>query len=722
MSALPDHPATSLRYRPTLAVYVVWLPRSQAGRQLAHALYRHLARDLANPLERAIDLPVLFRSAPYAAGSEAPRPIDLELARRSVVVLLVDTEMVLARNHGWSDYAAEILRRCDPRDSPHRTLPILLGPAAQNLLPGGFAEQGIRIPSEPAGLQEAALLNRVDHELCRLLLAEKAAASRTPPPPVRLFISHAKADGLARAEQLRDYIHRSTTFDAFFDATTIVPAYQFVQQIEDNLADPRAALLVLQTDEYTSRPWCRREVLIAKRQGCPVAVVHSVRQGEERSFPYLGNVRTLRVESTAAPWDDLTCERVLGLALREVLRESYLRHHFSDVLEAQEPLAPWEAELLARPPELLTLLYGRQQGSRGSAAHRITLYPDPPLGEEELEVLSLLEPETVWITPTILPLFRKPARAPQDTAGLPRPLAGITVGLSISISPDLERLGFSESHLRQALLDLARYLLAAGATLSYGGNFRENSYTEALIDLVRAHHRAGDSQWKPIRNYLAWPHFLSVDRDREGLQLQEVEIVRIPEGASLPAPADPPTEQNLFQQALWLTEMRARMTREIDARIILGGTSTGYSGRYPGLAEEALLALAGGKPVFLLGSFGGSTAALIEAARGGEPQELTEGFQLADPAYAARVSYGRRRQLAEGSAEGWPLGGIDYGRLVAFLRERGIDGLGNGLSRDDNERLFATEFVHEMVQLVLKGLGELAARRQPAPAGPAAGA
>ena len=48
-----------------------------------------------------------------------------------------------------------------------------------------------------------------------------------------------------------------------------------------------------------------------------------------------------------------------------------------------------------------------------------------------------------------------------------------------------------------------------------------------------------------------------------------------------------------------------------------------------GLAEEALLALRAGKPVYLIGAFGGCAEAVIEAPRGNKPGALRLDYQFA---------------------------------------------------------------------------------------------
>ena len=57
-----------------------------------------------------------------------------------------------------------------------------------------------------------------------------------------------------------------------------------------------------------------------------------------------------------------------------------------------------------------------------------------------------------------------------------------------------------------------------------------------------------------------------------------------------------------------LTDMRRRIIADSHALICLGGKVEGYSGRYPGVLEEIALSLSEGRPVYLLGGFGGATA------------------------------------------------------------------------------------------------------------------
>ena len=58
-----------------------------------------------------------------------------------------------------------------------------------------------------------------------------------------------------------------------------------------------------------------------------------------------------------------------------------------------------------------------------------------------------------------------------------RKLDGKVIGLSISASPDLELLGLSELHVREAVVRVSELLLSQGAALVYGGHLQAEGYT-----------------------------------------------------------------------------------------------------------------------------------------------------------------------------------------------------------------------------------------------------
>jgi hypothetical protein len=145
--------------------------------------------------------------------------------------------------------------------------------------------------------------------------------------------------------------------------------------------------------------------------------------------------------------------------------------------------------------------------------------------------------------------------------------------------------------------------------------------------------------------------------------------------------------------------MRERLARDNDAQILMGGRLIGCKGKYPGLVEEAYETMKAGKPLFLIGAFGGCTGAVIEAVRGNRPTGLTQTEQCANAAYREVFAYYNEHAPADEER-------IDYEELTDFFNQRGITGLRlrNGLSKDENLRLFTTPHIPEIITLVLRGL------------------
>ena len=281
------------------------------------------------------------------------------------------------------------------------------------------------------------------------------------------------------------------------------------------------------------------------------------------------------------------------------------------------------------------------------------------------------------------------------------PLAGRVLGISISESPDLAALGFSETHFRDALIEFARYMLAAGATIAYGGDLRDGGFTHTLFDLVSTYKGAGGAGANRIRNYLAWPIHLKLTVEQRAELKTSAEIIALPppEVPGIdPAKYLPPSDAaSTYVWLLSLTRMRERIAMDNDAQILMGGRLIGYKGKYPGLVEEAYETMKAGKPLFLIGAFGGCTGAVIEALRGNRPPGLTQKEQCANDSYRDVLAYYNEHAPANEDR-------IDYEKLTDFFNQRGIDGLHNGLSPEENERLFTTAHIPEIIALVLRGL------------------
>ena len=265
------------------------------------------------------------------------------------------------------------------------------------------------------------------------------------------------------------------------------------------------------------------------------------------------------------------------------------------------------------------------------------------------------------------------------------PLSQKAIAIAISDSSDMAALGLAPEHLRDAMAEVARHLLAMGARLVYGGDLRANGFTELLFELVARYRR--DANLGDVRpavvNYLAWP--IVASKPAAELQRLAKELTGLAElhcldrqGSEVELDGLNDAVRPQITDADWadaLTAMRDVLTHASDARVVLGGRVEGYKGRMPGIAEEASTALQAGQPLFLLGGFGGCArdiAALL-------------GLAVQNPAPATWVGQDAFQPF-DGSA------------------------LRNGLTAEENAVLARTVHVDQAVALVLRGLLRLTAR------------
>ena len=256
------------------------------------------------------------------------------------------------------------------------------------------------------------------------------------------------------------------------------------------------------------------------------------------------------------------------------------------------------------------------------------------------------------------------------------------IAISTSESPDLAALGLSDGHLRNATAEIVTHVLACGANLAYGGDLRRSGFTELLFEMVKRYRSEGPAAaGDRVINYMAWPVHIQMTADdlnetaeelaeAAGIVLIGQDGVRIAlEERQELAVCEPDPDE----WSAGLTAMRQLMRDETDARILLGGRVDDYMGCMPGIAEEALLSLQAGQPVFLLGGFGGCA------------RDIAETITLVDP--------------WDGSRSEW------HGRTEFQHFTPGS--LRNGLSVEENCVLARTPYVDQAVTLILRGLNQL---------------
>ncbi|MBA4055724.1 MAG: hypothetical protein C0490_13495 [Marivirga sp.] len=363
-----------------LAIFVLWHPFLKEGLEYAEFIFTELKRDIKDPLARGMNIPVYFRYITPLLK------IPFDTYEFVVVVALVDSGFVLDNN--YSSYIKDI------QGNSRNTLliPVAIDKTAFNLSLGNanFARLYEREN------KKEYLMSVIAHETARHLyrLKEVIDPTSAPPAPLRLFISHAKVDGVDIARQIKAYVEGNLPLKTFFDANDIAIAYDFSKEIERYIE--KAVVVAVHTDLYASREWCRKEILLAKEHNRPIVILNCFNNGESRSFPYMANVLTVHYASVSGPvcGDSSVWSSLITAVLKETVRLRYLELWIFYMSQKRNtPIDP--DSISAYPPELVTVLRKR------SRLNGVFLYPDPPLGTEELDILRQFE-NIRYITPTDL--------------------------------------------------------------------------------------------------------------------------------------------------------------------------------------------------------------------------------------------------------------------------------------------------------------------------------
>lgn len=389
---------SQIYYKSPLTIYVVWHPKNDKGLSYGEMLYNAFCRDMSSPLIRALGIPVLFRYEP-APGSGLPLPIPAEESDNNAIVLLVDEYMF--EDDGWRPYIQALQQQA--LEANTRLFPVALSGYAFSIDDALNKKQFINLVDDhesrdPLKNEKALgdLKSRMLHDLSRMLyrIEEVTEADRQQsPPPVTLFISHAKMDGEVLAAQFRDYIGANLKLNTFFDANDIGDADDFGEAICKNVEN--SAVVVFLTDMYSTREWCLIEVIVAKRNKSPLVVVNNLEHGEKRSFPYLGNVPTLRYRENCFP-------KIIDLALYQVLNNLYLNLKLKKEIALYKLDERYTTYQIQNTPELFNYIDIKRLPPDSKKPMVLVLYPDPPLGKEELSILNDIDEHIEFITPSLI--------------------------------------------------------------------------------------------------------------------------------------------------------------------------------------------------------------------------------------------------------------------------------------------------------------------------------
>lgn len=387
----------ALPTRPFLVVYIAWHPGFAAGPAIAETLYDHFRRKLFENVAGGTGVSLLYRATP-PAGQAAPLPIDFDEGETAAVVTLFDESF--AADAAYLAWLKDTAERAEARGLGTRVFPVAMDAA---LTQSGMVEQAVRWDKwDGAGIvtRSRRLISSLTYQFARML---RAYLERLRHPAdaddalerylkkVQVFLSHSKRDddGERIAKVIRQTLFDGDGLSSFFDVHDIAPGLPFDKVILNQVRV--SAVVAIHTDSFSSREWCRREIIEAKRASVPLVVANCLADRDERGFPYMGNVPVVRMNPARVDRID----DVIGRLLDEVLKDFLWRCRVELVRKA----AGDRVRFLPRPPELISLA----GLDRAAGTPTILVYPDPPLGAEEQRLFEEIAPDvrlrslTEWV-------------------------------------------------------------------------------------------------------------------------------------------------------------------------------------------------------------------------------------------------------------------------------------------------------------------------------------
>lgn len=651
-----------------LAVHFIWHPSAEEkASSTIKRLNEVLFKSDLKSFSRCIDIPFFYYSSENE--SDKPREVERNHAKSNLIFAFIDDRLV--HNSIWKEYVKKL-------NAEKYLIQIFLN---RDVIKNAPIEGRNGIRFETLNFSIKKLVLSMLNEIYRAVVGKDVPTGDKS--SLKLFLSHTKADDFAKkiVDDLRSYIV-NTNMSFFFDVWSIQPGYIVRDEIKKHLKD--ATLLAIETDTYSSRYWCQKEVVWAKQMQRPMLIVNAISRTVDRVFPALSNAPCFRVNPEEDELSKYKIQEILEAALIESIRVEYSKK-LLNYYKKNKWIEENKFEICPVPPDI----YSFTESKRKLVDESVNVcYPEPAIQYDEWCQLKKFGINA------FTPLLKLDDQN--------KSLQNLKVGISISLGNDFvynTNYRIDEKQIIRLSGELVRNLYVRGASVIYGGDFRENSLTEIMLNEIYAiYHQLHKDRKEPkkcvIYNYLA--DVIAISEDIKTLKEDYKDLFIIKGGCDTPKKENNPVDDQV-KWAHSLTRMRRNIVKDSDARILAGGKLCGYKGKMPGVLEEFWLSYKKNKPIYLMGGFGGCVHEICQLIHGKDSRFLQSDWQK-DYNLGYESTQKKLGDLSEN---------IDS--IANEIKKIKIQDLANNanLSIKEYERLMISPFADECFYLINKGLEKL---------------
>ena len=209
-------------------------------------------------------------------GGLARLSINWDEAETTAVVVLADS--ALRGDTAWATYVRELSNNAQTTGLSVRLFPVAMKSGGRELQHDEQALRWDRWEGSKA-VRERGLVSDLTGEFIRMLRHRFRGSESTGAflgdylEKIQVFICHSNHDDDCEpiARSIRDWLHENSAMSSFFDVPDIPAGLSFREVLL--LLIETGAVLALHTDSHSSREWCGRDVIEAKRRHVSMVVL-----------------------------------------------------------------------------------------------------------------------------------------------------------------------------------------------------------------------------------------------------------------------------------------------------------------------------------------------------------------------------------------------------------------------------------------------------------------